>query len=461
MSTETSAPPTTRVGFFINRNYTWLWFGQGISLLGDEIFDITLVVWIATVLARTPDGGIAPWAPLAVSGVLIAATVPVFLVGPLAGVFVDRWPKRRTMLVADALRAVLVLSLLLFSNTLPLPFGHVPLNVTLTALYAIVFLASVCAQFFNPARTTIIGDVVPHEHLGRATGLGQTSASLATIIGPPLAAPLLIGFGVQWALIINAFSFVGSFLAIRQVRVAADIVPARDVATRGNVSKEFREGLGFTWRSPVLNALLVAASIATLGAGAINTLNVFFIKQNLGVDASFVGVLGSIFGIGAILGAIVGSLVVDRLGPARVFSASVVVMGVLFLAFARQTAIGGAIALIFSIGVLQALLNITTGPLLLGATPRELLGRVVSVINPSIMIASLISVAAAGYLASTVLRGFHTQVGAFTFGPIDTIFTGSGLLIVLGGVYALAQLGRATTPPPAAEAPEAEATTAT
>jgi MFS family permease len=459
MSVETSAPPTTRVGFFINRNYAWLWFGQGISLLGDEIFDITLVVWIATVLARTPDGGIAPWAPLAVSGVLIAATVPVFLVGPLAGVFVDRWPKRRTMLVADALRAVLVLSLLLFSNTLPLPFGHVPLNVTLTALYAIVFLASICAQFFNPARTTIIGDVVPREHLGRATGLGQTSASLATIIGPPLAAPLLISFGVQWALIINALSFLVSFLAISQVRVAADVAPARDVATRGNVGKEFREGLTFTFRNRVLSTLLIGAAIATLGAGAINTLNVFFIKQNLGVDASFVGVLGSIFGLGAILGAVLGSLVVDRLGPARVFSLSAVVMGAVFLIFARQTAIGGALGLIFAIGILQALLNITTGPLLLGATPRELLGRVVSVLNPVIMLASLISVAVSGYLASTVLRGFHAQVGPFSLGPIDTIFTGSGALIVLGGIYALVRLGRATTPSVEAAQPEAEATT--
>jgi MFS family permease len=113
MQTATATPtaPAKKPGLFINRNFGLLWIGQTISYVGDFVFDTTLVFWIATSLVRGQS-----WAPLAVSGVLLAVSVPVFAVGPLAGVFVDRWDKRRTMLAMDALRAMLVFLLLLASE---------------------------------------------------------------------------------------------------------------------------------------------------------------------------------------------------------------------------------------------------------------------------------------------------------------------------------------------------------
>src|SRR5690348_18470932 len=85
---DTPLAPTSpnKAGLLINRDFALLWLGQAVSYLGDFVFDTTLVVWIATQLAVGQ-----PWAPLAVSGVLVAATLPIFLVGPIAGVFVDRW----------------------------------------------------------------------------------------------------------------------------------------------------------------------------------------------------------------------------------------------------------------------------------------------------------------------------------------------------------------------------------
>ncbi|MGH2487726.1 MAG: hypothetical protein ACRDHE_17130, partial [Ktedonobacterales bacterium] len=76
----------------INKNFALLWTGQTISAFGDTLFDTTVVLWIALVLARGQT-----WAPLAVSGGLLATLVPKILVGPMAGVFVDRWDKQRTL----------------------------------------------------------------------------------------------------------------------------------------------------------------------------------------------------------------------------------------------------------------------------------------------------------------------------------------------------------------------------
>jgi len=86
MGTSTStvgAKP--KVSFFINRNFAFLWIGQAVSDLGDVIYLVTLSLWIATVIAHNQ-----PWAPAAVSGVLIATALPTLVLGPLAGVFVDR-----------------------------------------------------------------------------------------------------------------------------------------------------------------------------------------------------------------------------------------------------------------------------------------------------------------------------------------------------------------------------------
>src|SRR5262249_15984141 len=101
MNSTTATPAARKPGVFINRNFGLLWLGQTISIMGDFAFSITLVVWIYTTLAKDQ-----PWAPLAVTGVLVATTVPMVLVGPLAGVFVDRADKRGLMMVMSGIQAL-------------------------------------------------------------------------------------------------------------------------------------------------------------------------------------------------------------------------------------------------------------------------------------------------------------------------------------------------------------------
>jgi hypothetical protein len=87
-------------------------------------------------------------------------------------------------------------------------------------------------------------------------------------------------------------------------------------------------------------------------------------------------------------------------------------------------------------GMLQAVVNVAIGPLVLNATPRVLVGRVSSLLNPTITLAALFSVAVSGWLASTVLRTFNVTWLGIHFGPIDTIFTAGGGLALLAGIYA-------------------------
>lgn len=443
----TNAPAARKVGPLINRNYGFLWFGQAISLVGDQVFDLTLVVWIASIIARQPDGSIAPWAPLAVSGVLVAATLPFFLVGPLAGVFVDRWNKRATLLRMDAARTVLILLLLLATGIVPLPFfagGQPTIPFQLGLIYGVVFLASTCAQFFGPARLALIGDVVADEYRAQASSLAQGSQALAIIIGPPLAAPLLFSFGVQWALLVNAASFLVSFLCVNVVR-APQAARSVEVGARGNVGREFRDGLRFAFTNRIISTILGIAFIAALGAGAFNALLVFFVTENLHTPVTNVGIMGAVFGLGAIIGAIIAGTIAQKMGVERLLIGSIFAAAAVFFVLARMTSFGPALVLTFLAGVIQVALNISLTPLLLRATPRAMIGRVAAVLNPSGQVAQLISVGLAGYLASTVLRNFHQSVDVgslhlFTLGPIDTILTGSAVFFLLSAIFAAVRL---------------------
>ena len=434
----TPAAPAHSLGLLINRNFALLWAGQAISQVGDWVFDTTLVVWIGGVLGRGQ-----PWAPAAVSGTLAAAALPFFLVGPLAGVFVDRWDKRRTMLVMDALRVVLIALLI------PLPALHLPLGATLGATYAAVFLASLCSQFFRPSLTALIGDLVPEPQRVRASGLSETTNNVAFILGPAIAAPLLFAFGPSVALAINAVSFGVSFLALLAIAAppsARSVAPGETRRLLG----ELGSGLRFYFGSRVLTTLLVSFAIVMLGGGAFNALALFFITDNLHAPAALYGIAVAAVGLGVVAGAIAGGALGQRVGVARMFWLGTVAIGASVLVLSRLNSIGPGLAAYVVFGFAQGPVNVALTPLVLHVTPRELVGRAVAVLEPATMLASVVSLVLAGIAVSTVLRGFHTVLLGFAFGPVDTIYTVMGLLTILAGIYAARGL-RGVSLPRAAE----------
>jgi len=437
MDSTTPSPTLPTTALLSNRNFVLLWLGQAISRLGDTVFDFTLLLWIAAVLARQE-----PWAPLAVSGILVAQTLPMILIGPIAGVFVDRWDKRRLMLWMDLLRALLVASLLPVTGMAALPFlegGALPVHIQLWIVYGVVFLASACSQFFAPARVALTGDIVPASQQAQAASFEQVTESLSLILGPLLAAPLLFGVGMQWALLINALSFLLSLFTILAIRAP---VPAHSVmlGQRGHLRREFGQGLRFTFGNRVIRTSFIALFVAMLGIGAYNALYVFFFLQNLHVPATLIGLLDAIFGSGVIVGAVLAGVFAQRVGLERILSLAGLAAGVAFVIMARMTNIGAAVGVIVLVGMSQGGFGVTFWPLVLKATPRELVGRVAAILNPSPTLASMVSIALAGYLASTVLRGWHANILGITFGPIDTILSGAGILLVLAGLYLLKNL---------------------
>lgn len=326
----------SKPGVLINRDFALLWAGHTLSVFGDLVFETTLVVWIAAELAPGRS-----WASLAVSGLLVASAVPVLVVGPVAGVLVDRWrDKRRVMICADALSGLLILALIPAAGIASLPSlrgDRPPIAVRFAAIFGVVCLASAVAQVLRPSSSVLLRDVVPEPQRPRAMGLNQASNSFALLIGPPLAAPLLFAFGPGLALVINAVRFFASALTVLAVRVPPRTEEAGTTPSPAGIVRELVFGLRFFGRSPVLVTIATSLVIVMLGFGALSALDVFFVTENLGASAESYGILGAAQGGGMLIGALLAGALASRLGLERTLWGALAATGLLVLGYARLT----------------------------------------------------------------------------------------------------------------------------
>ena len=414
----------------VNRNYAKLWYGQAVSAIGDTVFATTLVLWVSQVLARG-----LPWAPAAVSGILVAAGAAIALVGPVAGVFVDRWNRKSTMMRTEVIRAAMVTGLTGLSFV---PVRDLPIGLWLAAVYLVVFVLNASGQFFNPARFATTGDVVHGEQdRVRAAGLAEATASAAGIIGPPIAAVLLVTVGFQWALAANAASYAVSYLAIRCLRLTPRPHPAAPAeAGETSLHAEFSVGLRLFARNRFLVTLLTVTMICQCGTGAITALNVFFVTRDLHASSRLFGLAETAMGVGFIIGALAAGRMVRWIGARALTWSGLLATGVLAAGYALQRSFPAGLVMLAIYAMPIAMLNTAVAPLLLDAVPREYLGRAMAVFTPVNQLASMLSMVVCGWLTSTVLRSFRASFAGVTLNSVSLIFIVAGGLIFVSGIRA-------------------------
>ncbi|CAN5608258.1 MFS transporter [soil metagenome] len=421
---------------FINPNFVRLWIAGSLSSLGDTIFELTLTVWIATELAEGRD-----WSALAVTGLLIASAISILCIGPIAGALIDRWTdKRRVMQRADLISAALVLALIPLAGIVSIPGIPQPLLWwRLGIIFTIVLLASAVAQFLRPAAWVMVRDVVPEADLARSSSLFQASFNLIVLIGPALATPILFTLGPVWALLFNGISFVASYCLVRSMNYITPQAAVRDeqAVNPGGLFGEIGEGFRFFMRSPVLTTLGISFSVCMIGMGAMNTLDIFFVQENLSVDPENYGFLVSIMGGTMVVGALLWGKFIERFGAEKSIWVGLIALGFLTIIYARLTSFTAALVANVAFGLVIPSINVAIGPILYRVTPREFMGRVNATIGPLMSGSTMIGLFGGGLLYSTVMRDFDAAIAGIHFGPIDTIFIGTGILCLIGGVNAM------------------------
>ncbi len=326
--------------------------------------------------------------------------------GPVAGVFADRWESRRTLLIANALSTLLTLALL-FTKYLPLFWQ-------LSTIYAITCGLAICARFFDPSAYKLINDIVIRTERTRASGLRTVLVSMSAITGPVLATFLFFTVGVYSAILFNALSFLVSFFTILAIR--PPVLPIEDAEIEKlNFWQDFIEGLRFLVQSRVLTTILIACILDVAYEGVFNSLGIFYVVQNLSMPPSFYGLLNTGLGIGLALGSLLATTLASRLNVVRTFWVALFIEGIaIFICSRLNNPLFTMITLTFAGGAV-AFINIATAPIILHVTPRKFLGRIYAALNPILTLSLTFSAILASYLDSTSLRNFHATFFYLSF----------------------------------------------
>ncbi|HEY2791109.1 MAG TPA: MFS transporter, partial [Micromonosporaceae bacterium] len=276
----------------------------------------------------------------------------------------------------------------------------------------------------------------------RAFGLGASTTAFAGIIGPPLAAPLLFTVGVQWALLLEALSYLVSFLAIRSIHFPARDAEAPEATDGAKPSwwSEFRAGLTMFRSNRFLVAIALIALLAQFGTGPLVALEVYFLRENLHSNANLLGFLATASGVGAIIGGVIAGSVVKRINARNTTWICIMLGGLMILLLARQTSLYAGVAVIFLLFIPVTTMNTALQPQLLEVTPKNYVGRMMAVFVPLAQVSTTASIALSSVLASTLLLHFHTDVAGIHMGRIDLLYSAGGLIIALAGIYAYFRL---------------------
>lgn len=351
-----------------------LWTARTVSQSGD-VFSF---VAVAILIYQLTGSG------LGVAGVVVAEILPVLLIGPVAGVVVDRLPRIRVMVAADLFRAALAVVLAVWHDD--------PLVV-----YAVAVGLSAGTVFFNPAANSVLPTIVDDNEIVAANGATWTAAVLSQIVLAPLSGGLVAIVGPGAAFAINAVSFVVSALVLRGLRLAE---PPRLVGRR-HLLADAREGVRLVGRDRLLRALAAGQLLAALSAGATSALLVVLAAEHLAAPANAYGILVGAIGIGAVLGpTLLLRLIEDPRRPLFVFG-PYVVRGVvdLILASARGLPVAAGALMVYGVGTSTG--AVTFNSLLQSHVSDRTRGRVFALMDLLWQTGRLASLGIGGLVADT------------------------------------------------------------
>ncbi len=400
MATATAAlaSPSSPFAVFRNRNFALIWSGQLVSTIGSSLTSLAASILIYRLTNSA----------LSVGLMLMATAAPSILLGLIAGVFVDRFDRKRIMMAADLIRAGLVFLI---------PF-LVPLNIVW--LYVIVMLSSSISQFFDPAQASVLPEVASDEELAAANSLMAISSFGSTAVGFAASGLIASQFSIEWAFYIDALTFLFSAFCIARLQLAPLVTPEETrIAT---LFRNMRGGLEFILRTSILRSAFILAPIIGVSFGLWNTLLLPFARQALHATEFEYGLQEGLTSIGFVIGSLLMARVSGRLREGQWLALSFVGMGVVNAIYSGLSSVPLAILFVMISGFANAPASIARGLLVQRNTPREVRGRVSSVFFVLRDVAFLVGMAAAGLADIFGVR-------ALTFG--------SAVLVLLPGLLAL------------------------
>jgi len=369
-----------------NRNYRYTWMGQMVSEIGDHFNNIAV---FALAMALTHSG-------LVITAIMLARAVPTIAMGPIAGVLLDRFDRKRIMIASDLARAVVALGFLLTVH------AH-----RIWVLYLFSALLMVASPFFSAGRAAILPTIASAEELHTANSLTQTTQSITLTIGAFLGATV-VAIGYNWAFVLNALSFVFSAWCIWNLRApkGAGFRVERSSLTETDVVRpwhEYREGLRYMRSMPLIFGIALLAVGWASGGGAAQILFTLFGEVVFNRGAAGIGIIWAFAGVGLLAGGAFANWLGKRLSfeayKTTIFI-DFILHGGAYVLFSRMEHFGLALLFIFLSRAASAVNSVMNYSYLLRVVDNQYRGRVFSTMETLTWTMMMLSMMGAG-LAST------------------------------------------------------------
>jgi MFS family permease len=387
-------------------SYFPLWLSQLVSSFGDTLHYIALVVLVYELTGRGA----------AVALLVAAEVVPVLLLGPVAGVVIDRFSRKSVLIGADVARAGLTLSLVW-------PQG---------AWHAYIVAAGIAAgnTFFNPTVQAVIPELTTEDQRLAANSVSWSTGRLVQIIASAIAGGLIALIGTDAAFMLNAASFAISALLLVRLVIPPHAGQLGQDTKRGldRYLGDAREGLRYAVRDRLVSRLLIVQALASLATGATGAMLVVLAEQHLGLQPSgFAWLIGAI-GVGALTGPLIPNALAKDYRNARWLFVPYIIRGIGDVLIAVFTPLPIALVILFVYG-----LNTSTGMVVFsstiqGAVPSRVRGRVFTLLDVTWNAMRLLSLAAGAVMVDLI--------------GIRALFWTGGMLLALAGALGVALLGR-------------------
>jgi DHA3 family macrolide efflux protein-like MFS transporter len=357
---------------FRNRYFSLLWTGELVSTVGSALTSLAAGILIFRLTGSA----------LSVGMMLMATALPTLLVGLVAGVFVDRYDRKKIMIISDLIRAVLVFLI---------PF-LIPYSIAW--LYILVALSSAGAQFFDPAHESVLPEVASDEELAAANSMIAISSFGSTAIGFAASGLIASRFAIEWAFYIDAITFLLSALCIGLIRVQPlEVEGETNVRT---VVHNLREGAQFLFTNDILRSVFLVGTFYVVSVGLWNSLLLPFALRALNATEFEYGLQEGLTSVGFVIGSLVMAKFAERLREGQWLVISMVGMMIAGIFYGLSQSISVAIGLVMVSGFVNAPYGISRRLLVQRNTPREVRGRVNSALFVSRDVVLLIGMGLAG-----------------------------------------------------------------
>jgi MFS family permease len=381
-----------------------LWLSHVISSFGDALTNLALLI-----MAQRLTGSTA-----AVATTAVAVALPQLLFGMFAGVLVDRWDRKRVMIASDLARAFLVLGFLAVSSP-----------DRMWILYVVAFVQASIGTLDNPARSSVVPQIVGRDNLLAANSYFQSTMIIVGVAGTATAGVIAGVFDtLAPAFLVDAVSFAVSATLVTRIEIEGR--PARTAGSEMQASGlwiELREGVRLILASPMLRTVVITAGVVMLGLGAVNVLLVPFIVDELAVPETWFGVLEAAQVTSMVLAGGLVATVAQRIRPGRLLVVGLTGVALVVAAMSRAQSVWHLIGLLFAVGWFVTPTQAAISTIVQSEVPLEALGRVSS---------SLGTISTTAQVASMALSG----IAAAMLG-LRNVFVIAGLIVLVAAVVSL------------------------